>query len=162
MWRYILFLYRNSSNHWANRWFCREYYGSRNMARNDFPSIDTRFIRETFLSDQFDRNFANPCIPPTDISRVGVIITSVVYMEREERGKRSIEEERVKMRFVIARHVDRGNALFFFFLKKKRKQFVVFIFWKNWRGRFLRWTKVFLVKSRFLNSSQLEIWWYQS
>lgn len=61
--------------------------------------------------------------------RVGVIITSVVYMEREERGKRSIEEERVKMRFVIARHVDRGNALFFFFLK--RKQFVVFIFWKN-------------------------------
>lgn len=160
MWRYILFLYRNSSNHWANRWFCREYYGSRNMARNDFPSIDTRFIRETFLSDQFDRNFANPCIPPTDISRVGVIITSVVYMEREERGKRSIEEERVKMRFVIARHVDRGNALSFFFLK--RKQFVVFIFWKNWRGRFLRWTKVFLVKSRFLNSSQLEIWWYQS
>lgn len=159
MWRYILFLYRNSSNHWANRWFCREYYGSRNMARNDFPSIDTRFIRETFLSDQFDRNFANPCIPPTDINRVGVIITSVVYMEREERGKRSIEEERVKMRFVIARHVDRGNALFFFFLKKKRKQFVVFIFWKNWRGRFLRWTKVFLVKSRFLNSSQLEIWW---
>lgn len=162
MWRYILFLYRNSSNHWTNRWFCREYYGSRNMARNDFPSIDTRFIRETFLSDQFDRNFANPCIPPTDISRVGVIITSVVYMEREERGKRSIEEERVKMRFVIARHVDRGNALFFFFFLKKRKQFVVFIFWKNWRGRFLRWTKVFLVKSRFLNSSQLEIWWYQS
>lgn len=160
MWRYILFLYRNSSNHWANRWFCREYYGSRNMARNDFPSIHTRFIRETFLSDQFDRNFANPCIPPTDINRVGVIITSVVYMEREERGKRSIEEERVKMRFVIARHVDRGNALSFFFLK--RKQFVVFIFWKNWRGRFLRWTKVFLVKSRFLNSSQLKIWWYQS
>lgn len=40
------------------------------MARNDFPSINTRFIRETFLSDQFDRNFANPCIPPTDISRV--------------------------------------------------------------------------------------------
>lgn len=89
------------------------------MARNDFPSIDTRFIRETFLSDQFDRNFANPCIPPTDISRVGVIITSVVYMEREERGKRSIEEERVKMRFVIARHVDRGNALFFFFFLKR-------------------------------------------
>lgn len=89
------------------------------MARNDFRSIDTRFIRETFLSDQFDRNFANPCIPPTDINRVGVIITSVVYMEREERGKRSIEEERVKMRFVIARHVDRGNALFFFFFKEK-------------------------------------------
>lgn len=89
------------------------------MARNDFPSIDTRFIRETFLSDQFDRNFANPCIPPTDINRVGVIITSVVYMEREERGKHSIEEERVKMRFVIARHVDRGNALFFFFFLKR-------------------------------------------
>lgn len=51
--------------------------------------------------------------------RVGVIITSVVYMEREERGKRSIEEERVKMRFVIARHVDRGNALFFFFFLKR-------------------------------------------
>lgn len=156
MWRYILFLYRNSSNHWTNRWFCREYYGSRNMARNDFSSIDTRFIRETFLSSteiSQIRAFRQPILVAF---RVGVIITSVVYMER------SIEEERVKMRFVIARHVDRGNALFFFFLKKKRKQFVVFIFWKNWRGRFLRWTKVFLVKSRFLNSSQLEIWWYQS
>lgn len=102
---------------------------SRNMARNDFPSIDTRFIRETFLSSteiSRIRAFRQPILVAF---RVGVIITSVVYMEREERGKRSIEEERVKMRFVIARHVDRGNALSFFFLK--RKQFVVFIFWKN-------------------------------
>lgn len=85
-----------------------EKYGAKRF------SFDRYAIHSGNLS-QFDRNFANPCIPPTDISRVGVIITSVVYMEREEKGKRSIEEERVKMRFVIARHVDRGNALFFFF-----------------------------------------------
>lgn len=91
------------------------------MARNDFPSIDTRFIRETFLSSteiSRIRVFRQPILVAF---RVGVIITSVVYMEREERGKHSlsIEEERVKMRFVIARHVDRGNALFFFFFKKR-------------------------------------------
>lgn len=101
---------------------------------------ETIFLRS--IRDSFGKPFS--ATSSTEISRirafrqpiliafrVGVIITSVVYMEREERGKRSIEEERVKMRFVIARHVDRGNALFFFFLKKKRKQFVVFIFWKN-------------------------------
>lgn len=85
------------------------------MARNDFRSIDTRFIRETFLSSteiSRIRAFRQPILVAF---RVCVIITSVVYMESEERGKRSIEEERVKMRFVIARHVDRENALFFFF-----------------------------------------------
>lgn len=93
---------------------------------------ETIFLRS--IRDSFGKPFS--ATSSTEISRirafrqpilvafrVGVIITSVVYMER------SIEEERVKMRFVIARHVDRGNALSFFFLK--RKQFVVFIFWKN-------------------------------
>lgn len=159
MWRYILFLYRNSSNHWANRWFCREIWRETIFLRSIRDSFGKPFSATSSTEISRIRAFRQPILIAF---RVGVIITSVVYMEREERGKRSIEEERVKMRFVIARHVDRGNALFFFFLKKKRKQFVVFIFWKNWRGRFLRWTKVFLVKSRFLNSSQLEIWWYQS
>lgn len=89
---------------------------------------ETIFLRS--IRDSFGKPFS--ATSSTEISRirafrqpilvafrVGVIITSVVYMEREERGKRSIEEERVKMRFVIARHVDRGNALFFFFFKEK-------------------------------------------
>lgn len=164
MWRYILFLYRNSSNHWANRWFCREYYGSRNMARNDFPSIDTRFIRETFLSDQFDRNFANPCIPPTDISRVSCWCDNYIRgVHGTRREGKTLYRGRAcenAVRDSATRRSRKCAFLFFFF--KKRTQFVVFIFWKNWRGRFLRWTKVFLVKSRFLNSSQLKIWWYQS
>lgn len=79
---------------------------------------ETIFLRS--IRDSFGKPFS--ATSSTEISRirafrqpilvafrVGVIITSVVYMER------SIEEERVKMRFVIARHVDRGNALFFFF-----------------------------------------------
>lgn len=96
---------------------------------------ETIFLRS--IRDSFGKLFS--ATSSTEISRIHafhqpilvafrVIITSAVYMEREERGKRSIEEERVKMRFVIARHVDRGNALFFFFFKKKRKQFVVFSF----------------------------------
>lgn len=89
---------------------------------------ETIFLRS--IRDSFGKPFS--ATSSTEISRirafrqpilvafrVGVIITSVVCMEREERGKRSIEEERVKMRFVIARHVDRGNALFFFFFKEK-------------------------------------------
>lgn len=104
---------------------------------------ETIFLRS--IRDSFGKPFS--ATSSTEISRirvfrqpilvafrVGVIITSVVYMEREERGKHSlsIEEERVKMiavRDSATRRSRKCAFLFFFF--KKRTQFVVFIFWKN-------------------------------
>lgn len=82
------------------------------MERNDFSSIDTRSDLSGNLSQppvqQKFRESVHPVQPILPAFRVGVVITSVGYVERkhEERGKYSIEEERVKMRFVIARRSD--------------------------------------------------------
>lgn len=82
------------------------------MERNDFSSIDTRSDLSGNLSQppvqQKFRESVHPVQPILPAFRVGMVITSVGYVERkhEERGKYSIEEERVKMRFVIARRSD--------------------------------------------------------
>lgn len=77
-----------------------------------FDRYAIRFIGKPFSTtnstDAKFRESVHPVQPILPAFRVGVVITSVGYVERkhEERGKYSIEEERVKMRFVIARRSD--------------------------------------------------------